>query len=323
MLIQNEYLKTVENNLVILDSFIKMSSVIPQYKNIAVSISGGSDSDIILDMVTKIKCDTNIKYVWFDTGLEYQATKDHLKYLEEKYNIKIERYKAIKPIPLTCKNYGQPFLSKKISNNIARLQKHNFKWEDKPFEELYKEYPNCKVALRWWCNECGKSPTLNISGRKYLKEFMIANPPTFKISDLCCEYAKKKVGHKFSKENNVDLEITGVRKSEGGIRSTAYKTCFDSKEKDVSTYRPIFWYLNSDKQEYERIFNIYHSKCYTEYGLKRTGCAGCPFEKDFEFELEVIKQNEPKLYIAVNNIFKNSYEYTRAYNKFKNEMEEK
>lgn len=41
MLIQNEYLKTVENNLVILDSFIKMSSVIPQYKNIAVSISGG------------------------------------------------------------------------------------------------------------------------------------------------------------------------------------------------------------------------------------------------------------------------------------------
>lgn len=314
---QNEYLKNVENNLVIFDSFTKMMSVIPQYNNIAVSISGGSDSDIILDMVTKIKCDTNIKYIWFDTGLEYQATKDHLKYLEEKYDIKIERYKAIKPIPLTCKNYGQPFLSKKISNNIARLQKHNFKWEDKPFEELYKEYPNCKAALRWWCNEWGKSPTLNINCRKYLKEFMIANPPTFKISDLCCEYAKKKVSHKFSKENSVDLEITGVRKSEGGIRSTAYKTCFDNKEKEVSTYRPIFWYLNSDKQEYERMFNVVHSKCYTEYGLKRTGCAGCPFGKDFEFELEVIKQNEPKLYIAVNNIFKNSYEYTRNYNHFK------
>ena len=146
---------------------------------------------------------------------------------------------------------------------------------------------------------------------------MIANPPTFKISDLCCEYAKKKVSHKFSKENSVDLEITGVRKSEGGIRSTAYKTCFDNKEKEVSTYRPIFWYLNSDKQEYERMFNVVHSKCYTEYGLKRTGCAGCPFGKDFEFELEVIKQNEPKLYMAVNNIFKNSYEYTRDYNHFK------
>ena len=59
-----------------------------------------------------------------------------------------------------------------------------------------------------------------------------------------------------------------------------------------------------------------NSRCYTEYGLKRTGCAGCPFGKDFEFELEVIQKYEPKLYKAVNNIFGDSYEYTRKYREF-------
>ena len=59
-----------------------------------------------------------------------------------------------------------------------------------------------------------------------------------------------------------------------------------------------------------------HSRCYTAYGLKRTGCAGCPFGRDFEYELEVIKEHEPKLYRAVNTIFGSSYEYTRKYREF-------
>ena len=44
------------------------------YKKALCSISGGSDSDIVLDIVTK--CDNNkiVDYVFFDTGLEYQAT---------------------------------------------------------------------------------------------------------------------------------------------------------------------------------------------------------------------------------------------------------
>lgn len=67
-------------------------------------------------------------------------------------------------------------------------------------------------------------------------------------------------------------------------------------------------------------YNVTHSKCYIEYGLKRTGCAGCPFGRDFEYELEVIKKYEPKLYKAVNNIFGKSYEYTRKYKQFCKEM---
>lgn len=198
------------------------------YPKIMVSVSGGADSDIVLDLVERIGYPlSEVHYAFFDTGLEFAATKRHLEYLEQKYGITIERYRAKIPVPLGVKKYGVPFLSKKISNNIQRLQKHGFKWEDKPFEELYAKYPRCKSALRWWCNQWGEKSKLNISNRKWLKEFMIANPPDFPISSGCCDGAKKGTAKMVEKIINPDLSIQGVRKAEGGIRSTAYKSCFD------------------------------------------------------------------------------------------------
>lgn len=326
-----ELIENCPENKVIGDNLIKAWTFINdnKYKVIVCSVSGGSDSDVMLDIVWR--CDKNNKviYVWFDTGLEYQATKDHIKYLEEKYNIKIIPYKAIKPIPTSCKQHGQPFISKQASEYLSRLQRHNFKFEDKPFEELYKEYPRCKAALLWWCNmkECN---SFNIRWNKWLKEFLIENPPTFKISNVCCKYAKKDVSHKLIEEYLVDLNIIGVRKAEGGVRAGSYKGCFDEKGKrkkgTYDNYRPLFWYKDSDKKEYCEYYGVEHSRCYTEYGLKRTGCCGCPFGQDFEFELEVLEKYEPKLFKAVTNIFADSYEYTRKYKEFykmKNEEEKR
>lgn len=304
----------------IADSFIITSHKLKNYKNIVCSISGGSDSDIMLDICTKLDKDKKITYVWFDTGLEYQATKDHLKFLESKYGIEIMTIKALKPIPLICRKFGQPFLSKKISDNISRLQNHGFKWEDKPFEELLLEYPRCKSALRLWCNEWGENSRFNISRSKWLKEFMIANHPDFLISPKCCDYAKKKPVSDFMVRHETELNMYGVRKSEGGARSTAYKNCFTDNDSGANEYRPIFWYLNDTKRKYEDAYDVTHSACYTEYGLTRTGCAGCPFGKDFEKELEIIEKYEPKLYKAVNKIFGESYEYTRKYREFVKEM---
>ena len=50
------------------------------YKKVLCSISGGSDSDIVLDIVTKWDNKKIVDYVFFDTGLEYQATKDQLSF---------------------------------------------------------------------------------------------------------------------------------------------------------------------------------------------------------------------------------------------------
>lgn len=292
-----------------------------KYEKILCSVSGGSDSDVMLDLFCRYDKD-KVTFVFFDTGLEYKATHEHLKYLEEKYGIEIIRIKAKKPIPLTCRDEGQPFLSKQVSEFISRLQRHNFKWEDKSYDELIKEYPKCSSALKWWCDDKGEGSMFSIKRNKWLKEFMIANPPDFKISNKCCKYSKKDPVKYFMKENDFDLNCYGVRKAEKGVRASAYKNCFsDNTEKSkIDEYRPIFWYKDETKRVYEEFFNVIHSKCYTEYGLKRTGCAGCSYGRNFEEELEILKEYEPNLYKAVNNIFGKSYEYTRKYREFAKEM---
>ena len=133
----------------------------------------------------------------------------------------------------------------------------------------------------------------------------------------CAEENRKEISNDELKEG-YDLNITGVRKAEGGVRATAYKSCFDITDKGYDNYRPIFWFKDNDKLEYRKLFNVSHSKCYSIYGLKRTGCCGCPYGKDNSFELKVLEEHEPKLYKAVTNIFKDSYEYTKLYQEFKN-----
>lgn len=137
----------------------------------------GGDSDLVLDIIEKLKGNKHITYVWFNTGLEYQATKDHLEYLEKKYNIEILREPPTHSIPYCCKNYGLPFLNKQVSLNMEILQRHNFKWEDGTYEELSKQFPNCSVALKWWCNANGEKSRFNIEQNKYLKEFLMSTPP--------------------------------------------------------------------------------------------------------------------------------------------------
>lgn len=318
----DDILDTLPKNQTILDNMIiayqKINSC--EYDKISCSISGGADSDLVLDICHKCDKDKKIQYVWFDTGLEYEATKQHLKYLEEKYGIEIVRVKAKKPIPIVCKTIGQPFISKHVSEMISRLQKHGFDWVDEPFDILYQKYPRCKIALMWWCNQ-HESDQFNIRRTKWLKEFMVSHPPTFKVSQKCCDYAKKKVIKDFIADNDCQLNIYGVRKAEGGARSTAYKSCFSESDSGCDDYRPLFWYTDSDKFDYEQAYNIQHSECYSKYGLRRTGCAGCPFGRDFESELEIIKRYEPKLYIAANNIFRDSYEYTRKYKEYCEHMQ--
>lgn len=324
-------LETAPDNLIIFDSFVKADSVTNRggYKSIQVAVSGGSDSDVVMDIIKKVYYGIDINFVYFDTGIEFQGTKDHLDYLEKLHNTKIHRVRAIKPIPVSVREYGSPFISKRVSEMISRLQAHNFDFANADsfnYDQALICYPKCMGALKWFynwypnsLNEDGSIKAIssfNIDRNKYLREFLISNPPSFKISNKCCHWAKKKVAEKFQKENNIDLNIIGVRKSEGGNRATKIQGCYDRKD-GISNYRPIFFYKNADKLEYNEHYNIVNSICYSKYGMSRTGCAGCPYAKDFEEELKIIKNNEPKLFKAVNNIFGESYKYTREFNKFK------
>ena len=318
-------------NYTIYTSVCKAERILMRSSTAVCSISGGSDSDLVLDLIHKLDEDGKVIYFWLDTGLEYTATKEHLDELEQKYGIEIQRIQPEKPIPTCVRHYGVPFLSKYVSEQMMRLQKHHFQWEDEPLEVLLRKYPKCKTALQWWCGErysdaegVQKISRYSITRNRFLKEFIMQNPPDFPISNKCCEFAKKKAAKRLIKDTDADLDITGIRQAEGGIRSANYKTCFsESKTKGCNTYRPIFWYTDRDKRDYEEMFGVTHSRCYTEYGLRRTGCVGCPFSKHINEELAVIEQYEPKLYKAAMNIFGKSYVYTAKYRAFVKEMKAK
>jgi len=92
-------------NIVI--TLLKANSVLSRHRKCAVSVSGGSDSDIIMDLMELVKPDyCEIKYVFFDTGLEYEATKRHLGEVEQRYGVSIDRRKPRKTIPVACREHG-------------------------------------------------------------------------------------------------------------------------------------------------------------------------------------------------------------------------
>lgn len=188
------------------------------------SISGGSDSDILMDFVSHFDLDNEVKYVFFDTGIEMKATKEHLDYLEERYGTKIERVRAKVPVAAGCRKFGVPFMSKTVSTYMYRLQSHGFQWEDGSYEDLITKYPRCQAALKWWCNAWPKKPgktrsRFDIANNLLLKEFIMENHPDFKISAKCCDGAKKDTAEMVAALYSPSLNITGIRQAEGGAKS--------------------------------------------------------------------------------------------------------
>lgn len=294
-------LKWIEAKRKLLD-IIKTKKL--KYEEIIISFSGGKDSTILLKMIEELDLKNKIRVVFFNTFMEYDATYRFIdSKIKEGWNI--EQTKPKLPAPLIYKKYGKPFQSKMVSEMINRLQIHNFDFindTNKDYDELIKKYPNCSAALSWLT---GKNVILNCP--KWIKK-QLEKGINFKIANKCCEYLKKKPVKEFNKENKIKLSIIGVRLSEGGVRKIAYKSCMDLKNENNMRYYPLLNFTDEDINEIIKDKNIKLSDCYEIYGLKRTGCVGCPFGKEYKQELEILKKYEPNKYIACINMFKDSYD---------------
>ena len=303
----------------IADMAVKCESVFATHRHALVSVSVGADSDVMVDLVERVRIEQPIEvtYVWFDTGMELDATRDQLAYLEHRYGVGILRERALKTIPVCCREFGQPFVSKMASRQISTLQRGGFLWEDEPYGVLVLRYPNMNVsAIKWWANEYATGTSMyRVDRNPWLKEFMTDNPPDFEISDKCCAYAKKGASADLIRRVGADLSMIGVRRSEGGTRQL-HDSCFDHGARH-DTYRPLFWLTSSDREAYEGLFGIEHSACYSDWGFARTGCTGCPFAADAEWQLDVIEDYEPRMARAARKVFAESYEYTRAYREYR------
>ena len=141
------------------------------------------------------------------------------------------------------------------------------------------------------------------------------------ISDKCCEWTKKNVAHKYYKDNSIDVVCTGVRKAEGGVRASTYKNCFSqTNSRGEAQYRPLFWFTDADCAEYREALGVERSRCYTQYGFKRTGCSGCPFSRKLFEDMQATIMFEPEMNKLANIVFKESYEYTWKYREFQQKM---
>lgn len=309
-----------------------------QYPKAICSYSGGADSDILIDLIEQTRKIFNlapVKYVFFNTGLEMQATKDHVKATAEKYGVEIEEVRPKLNIVLSTRKYGVPFVSKIMSAGLEGWQKKNIplsiadeyeQAEDKAEKrrELKERYPKCESTINFLCccNSAGEprpNIQLVINSSRYMRDFIAENPPDFQISAKCCDYCKKQPAHKIQK--GYDMVITGERRDEGGMRSVPRKDnttlCFTETSSGQYRFRPLYYVSDKDKAWYKEYRNIRYSDAYEVYGLTRTGCCGCPISYKAVDDLEKIRPFEPNVVKAAWNIFGKSYEYRKKYNEYK------
>lgn len=311
-----------------------------EHPNAICSYSGGADSDILLDLIERTRKAFKlppVKYVFFNTGLEMRATKEHVKAQAEKYGVEIEEVKPSKGnnIVSATRREGIPFVSKIMSAGLSEWQKKGVPLsiaaeydaaEDKAAKrkELKERYPKCESVINFLCccNAAGEprpNIQLVINSSKYMRDFIEVCPPDFKISAECCHYCKKATAHRVQK--GFEMIITGERRDEGGMRSVPRKDntalCFTETSDGQFRLRPLYYVSDADKAWYKEHYKIRYSDAYEVYGLTRTGCCGCPISYKAVEDLEKIRPYEPTLVKAAWNVFGKSYLYRQQYNEYK------
>ena len=322
--------------------FMAIESIIAkrliEHPNAILSYSGGSDSDILLHLIERVRKMFNlpkIDYAFFNTGLEMEATIRHVREVSAQYGIEIKIIRPEKNIVRAVREYGIPFVSKIMSKGLEGMQKKGIpvsiadeyaQAEDKAAkrQELKRRYPKCEYTINFLCgcNSAGEHRTntqLVIGSNKYMLDFIRENPIPFQVSNKCCDICKKQPAHKLQKD--YDMVITGERRDEGGIRSVSRNgctsMCFNESGDGKFRLRPLYYVSDADKEWYKNYYGIRYSDAYEVYGLKRTGCCGCSISARAAEDLEKIRPYEPNLVKAAWNVFGPSYLYRQQYNDYK------
>ncbi len=309
-----------------------------EHPNAICSYSGGADSDIMIDLIERTRAIFElppIKYVFFNTGLEMKATKEHVQETAARYGVEIETVRPKISIVQAARKYGIPFVSKIMSAGLSEWQKKGIplsiadeynEAKDKAAkrQELRERYPHCESVINFLCccdaaGEPRPNIQLVINSSKYMLDFIKETPPDFQISAKCCDYCKKQIAHQVQRD--YEMIITGERRDEGGMRSVPRKDntalCFGETASGQYRLRPLYYVSDEDKAWYKEYYGIRYSNAYEVYGLTRTGCCGCPISYKAVDDLEKIRPYEPNVVKAAWSIFGKSYEYRQQYNKYK------
>lgn len=260
--------------------------------NVAVSISGGLDSTVLLHKVRKLY--PTVKAV----SIKAIECKENYKIIDNFENVIIlkPKYSQVEII----KRFGYPLGSKKVAKSIRRLQNpspNNLKSRNLALTGMTsqgKPAPRFKLAKRW------------------LK--FIDSP--FKISEQCCYYMKEKPLADYAKKNNIHYLI-GTKAEDSETRTTGYLNTGCNSFTDTGNSTPLGFWTHQDVLRYTVENNLAISEIYGqiikqdngEYKTtkaSRSGCFICGFGLHMEKQpnrFQRMQKDDPGLYnFAINKL---------------------
>lgn len=273
--------------------------------NFYLSFSGGKDSTVLHYLLDMALPDNQIPRVFINTGIEYI---DILKFVRQMaftdHRIKISN--AGVNIKKMLNEYGYPFKSKLHSTKIMQWQ---YGKDVGKISYSALQYKNDKgIKSKFVCPDILKY--------QYEDDFKL------KLSPYCCNKMKKDTIHKWEKENNRNIAMTGMKATEGGQRENIIN-CIITKKNKVVKFHPLIKVNDEWEEWFINKYNIKLCKLYYEpYNFKRTGCKGCPFALNLQEELETMEKYLPNERKQCENIWRPVYEEYRriGYRLRKNEQ---
>jgi 3'-phosphoadenosine 5'-phosphosulfate sulfotransferase (PAPS reductase)/FAD synthetase len=249
----------------------------------SVSISGGKDSAVLLDLARR--CFPDIEAVYVNTGLDFPEVR---RFAMETPNVTVLQPKM--RFDEVVREYGWCFPSKDVSHTIYYARKGS-RWALDRLKGVNAD----GSPSRW-------------RETHYKKWAFLLDAP-FKISANCCGIMKEAPLDKYRKETGKQ-PIVGTMAAESERRRQAWLQTgcnnFDSKQ-PVS--KPLSFWTNQDVLRYIRDFHIPIAPVYggivedgkgrfSTTGEQRTGCVFCPVgcHRDKVNRFQRMAATHPKLH---------------------------
>lgn len=281
----------MDNELLLADRLGVIQTANKKYDlehNAYLSFSGGKDSTILHHLLDMALPNNKIPRVFINTGIEYLEIVKFVKELA-KNDDRFVIIKPMKPIKQILETYGYPFKSKEHSLKVGQFQKGLIS-------------PNIEKYMRFGEQfACPKSLAYQFS-----KDFKL------RLSNQCCYKLKKEPAHKWEKENNRHIAITGLRREEGGQRANIKGCIITDNSGKVKKFHPLLvvsdeweeWYRERERVQLASLY-------YPPFNFKRSGCKGCPYAINLQDQLTTMAIYLPQEREQCEWIWKPVYEEYR------------
>ena len=277
-----------EFDFIIQDRIAKIQAINAQLdleNNSYIAFSGGKDSTILHYLIDLALPSNKIPRVYANTGIEYIAMVKYVKSFKDDRFVILNQNRNIKK---TLNEYGYPFKSKEYALRVEQFNKGSNANYIKKYLSTDNTscYFKCPKKLLYQFEEKGK----------------------YNFSNKCCYKLKKDLMHQWQKDAKRKITITGMRSEEGGNRMRL--SCLTNNNK---MFHPLIVVSNEWEDMFIEEYKIMLCELYyPPYNFKRTGCKGCPFNKNIQKDLETLYNLLPNEYKQCLHLWKPVYdEYIR------------